>query len=432
MELTRRSFLWSAAATGAALAALSDDAVDHVLAANGRANGRSAEDLAGDEDFWFDVQQAYSVDRSMINLNNGGVCPSPRVVQDAMRRYLEYSNHAPARTMWNDLEPGVESVRRDLARVFGCDKEEIAITRNASEALENALYGLTLERGDEVLTTTQDYPRMLNTLNQRELREGIVVRRIKFGAPPESAEAIVAEFEKNITPKTKAILLCHVIFLTGQIMPVREVCRLGRKHGIPVIVDGAHAFTQFAFKRDDLECDYYGTSLHKWLTAPVGTGFLYVRKEKIADLWPMMAAPDPKSANIRKFEEIGTHPAANRLAIAQAVRFYEGLGAERKEARLRYLKSYWANRLAQHDRVHFFTGMAPSESCAFATLAIDGVDPGKLTQHLWETRRIIVTPIVHDEVNGIRVSSNVYTSLAELDEFCNAMEQVIRDGLPAA
>lgn len=280
MELSRRSFLWSAVATGTALAALSDEAVDHVRAANRKAGGRSADDLAGDEDFWFDIQRAYAVDRSMINLNNGGVCPSPRVVQDAMRRYLEYSNHAPVRTMWGDLEPGIESVRRDLARLFGCDVEEIAVTRNASEALENALFGLPLQRGDEVLTTTQDYPRMLHTLRQRELREGIVVRKIRFGAPPESPEAVVAAFKESITPSTKAILLCHVIFLTGQIMPVREVCRLGKAHGIPVIVDGAHAFGQFAFKRDDLECDYYGTSLHKWLTARSAPDFCTCEKKR--------------------------------------------------------------------------------------------------------------------------------------------------------
>jgi selenocysteine lyase/cysteine desulfurase len=431
MEFTRRSFMRSALATGATLAALSDDAVDHVLAVSRSTAGRSPEDLAADEDFWFDVQRAYTVDRSMINLNNGGVCPSPHTVQDAMRRYLEYSNHAPVRTMWSDLEPGVEAVRRDLARLFGCDTEEIAITRNASEALETALFGLQLEPGDEVLTTTQDYPRMLSTLKQRELRDGIVVRKISFAAPPKSPDEVVAAFEQNITPKTKAILVCHVIFLTGQIIPVRDICRLARKHGIPAIVDGAHAFAQFAFKRDDLECDYYGTSLHKWLTAPVGTGFLYVKKDKIADLWPLMAAPEPRGGDIRKFEEIGTHPAANRLAIAEAIRFYEGLGADRKEARLRYLKSYWTDRLSPHDRVRFHTGLSPEQSCAFATVEVDGVDPTKLTAYLWDEQRIIVTPIVHEEFSGIRVSSNVYTTLPELDVFCTTMEGVIRSGLPA-
>ncbi|MCZ6683328.1 MAG: aminotransferase class V-fold PLP-dependent enzyme [Planctomycetota bacterium] len=432
MGTTRRTFLRGTMGAGAAVVfGFSDNAVNHLQAAIHRASDRSPDDLAQDEDFWFHVQRAYAVDRSLINLNNGGVSPSPRSVQDAMRRYLEYTNHAPARTLWTDLDPGVETVRRDLARHFGCDKEEMAITRNASEALEIAIFGIDLEPGDEVLSTNQDYPRMLNSWKQREQREGIVLRTVSFPTPPDDPAELARIFEKNITPKTKVLMLCHITNLTGQIFPVGTICRAARKRGIATIVDGAHAFAHFRFKHRDLDCDYYGTSLHKWLSAPIGTGFLYVRRDRIKGHWPLMAAPDPHSDDIRKFEEIGTHPAANRLAIADALRFYEGLGPARKESRLRYLKNRWARRLEGQKGVRILTSFDPAQSCGLANISIEGVDHTKLAQHLWKQHRIIVVAIIHDEFQGIRVTPNVYTSISELDVFCNAMERVIRDGLPA-
>src|SRR5260221_5915429 len=261
----------------------------------------------------------------MINLNNGGVAPSPKVVMDTETRYLEVENMSPSYYMWNVLDPGIETVRRRLARTFGCDTEEIAITRNASESLEIVQLGMELKPGDEVLTTNQDYPRMITTWKQRERRDGIVLRQITFPVPPPSPDDLVRRFAEGITPKTKVIHVCHITNLTGQIFPIRQIMQLARPRGIEVIVDGAHAYAQFPFKRDELDCDYYGTSLHKWLTAPIGTGFLYVRKEKIAKIWPMMAAPPEMNGNIRKIEEIATHPAANHNAIAEALTFYESI-----------------------------------------------------------------------------------------------------------
>ena len=432
MDATRRSFLRTAAGAGAAAwVGLSDQAINRVRAANKIAGARFPEDIAQDEDFWFHIQRAYAIDRSMINLNNGGVSPAPRSVMDAMRRYLEYTNYAPARSLWQQLDPGVESVRRGLARHFGCDAEEMAITRNASEALEIAILGTDLKPGDEVLTTNQDYGRMINTWKQREKREGIVLKQVSCPIAPDSLDALTGVFERNITPKTKVIMLCHITNLTGQIYPVRDICGMARERGIVTICDGAHAFAHFEFKHKDLGCDYYGTSLHKWLSAPIGTGFLYVRRERIKDHWPLMAAPDDKKDNIRKFEEIGTHPAANRLAIADALRFYEGLGPARKEARMRHLKDHWARRLEGQKGVRILTSFAPEQSCGLANVSLEGVDPGKLTQHLWAKHRIFVVAIKHDEFQGIRVTPNVYTTLSELGVFCRAMEDVIRDGLPA-
>lgn len=386
-------------------------------------------DTAQDESFWFEIQQAYTADRSLVNLNNGGVSPSPQVVQDAMKRYLDYSNTAPVYSMWQILEPQRETVRRRLARFFQCDPEEIALTRNASEGLEICQFGFDLQPGDEVLTTNQDYPRMINTFKQRECREGIVMKQFSIPVPAENEDEIVELFKENITRKTKLILMCHMINLTGQILPVKKVVQMAKKRGIPVIVDGAHTFAHFYFTADDLDCDYYATSLHKWLCAPHGTGMLYVRKDRIKDLWPLMAPQECESEDIRKFEEIGTHPAANYLATGDALSFHEGIGAARKEARLVYLRDRWAKRLTKYDRVRLHTSLKPGKACGIATVQVEGIDSDKITQYLWRQYRILVTTIKHPEFEGVRVSPHVYTSLEEIDRFSDAMEYIIKNGV---
>jgi len=392
----------------------------------------SAEEVAGDETFWAEIQRAFVVDRTVINLNNGGVSPSPAAVQEAQRRYQEYSNAAPAYTMWRVLEPQRETVRENLARFFGCDPEEVALTRNTSEGLETCQFGFDLKAGDEVLTSNQDYPRMITTFKQRERREGIVLKQISLPTPAEDPEQVVRAFEAAITPKTRLILVSHMIFLTGQVLPVRQVVAMGRRRGIPVLVDGAHTFAHLAFTQTDLDCDYYATSLHKWLFAPHGTGMLYVRREKIRGLWPLMAAPAELDGNIRKFEEIGTHPAAPYLAIGEALAFTTGIGPRRKEARLRYLRDRWATCLSRHARVRLHTSLKPGLSCGLALVQLEGVDSGRLADHLWAKHRIIVAAIKHDEFEGIRVAPSVYTTPDEIDQFCEAIEAVLEKGLPTA
>ncbi len=428
-NLSRRELLRRLAAGGVALAAFRDDALARAQSAAERAGSRGPVQLAEDEDFWFDIQQAFAVDRSVINLNNGGVSPAPRVVIEAQRRHLEFANTLPARNLWQVQDLQVPTVRANLATTFGCKPTEIAITRNASEALETCLLGIDLKAGDEILTTQLDYPRMLTTCKQRAAREGIVLREVPVPAPVADLAELAACFENAISDQTRLILCSHVCFLTGQIFPVRAICRLGAARNIPVIVDGAHAFAHLAFKRDDLECDYYGTSLHKWLTAPLGSGFLSVRESRIASLWPLMAAPEEMRNDIRKFEEIGTHPAATRLAIAEALMFYEAIGAERKERRLRALRDRWARRLASDPRVRFFCNLAPEHSCALTTFGIRDVDPVKLTEELWAKDRIFVVPIATQNVQGVRVTPNVYTTLDEIDRFCVAIERVLANGL---
>lgn len=386
--------------------------------------------LARDETFWLEVQQAFSVDRSLINLNSGGVSPSPRIVQEAMKGHLDYSNEAPVYTMWRILEPQREGVRQRIARAFGCDAEEIALTRNSSEGLQICQLGFDLQPGDEVLTTTQDYGRMITTFKQRERRDGIVLKQFPIPVPDEDPQGIVRLFEENISQRTRLILMCHMINITGQILPVKSVVNMARKHGIPVIVDGAHTFGHFDFTHADLDCDYYATSLHKWLLAPHGTGMLFVRKELISDLWPLMAAPDKMDDDIRKFEEIGTHPAANYIAIADALTFHQGIGAKRKEERLRYLRDYWANTLLTHDRFRLHTSLKPEFSCGIGTIEMIGVDTGLLGAWLWDQHRIIVTPIKHEEFEGVRITPNLFTTLEELDRFVDAMVSVLQHGIP--
>lgn len=433
--VNRRQFLGAVGvpAATAMVPVLNPGGLERALEALAHLAGTNAtpQQVAADEDVWREVQAAYSADRSLVNLNFGGVGAPPIVVQDAMKRYLDYSATAPVYTMWRVLEPQHEGVRQRMARHFGTDPEEIAITRNASESLQICQFGIDLEPGDEILTTNQDYGRMVNTFRQRERREGVVLKQFAIPVPAEDDDEIVSLFESNITDRTRLILMCHQINLTGQILPVKKVVQMARGYGIPVIVDGAHAYGQFAFKHEDLDCDYYGTSLHKWLNAPHGTGLLYVRRDKIADLWPLMAAPENETDNIRKFEQIGTHPEANYLGIGEALTFHEGIGDERKEARLRYLRNYWAERLLENDRVHLNTSLDPKYSCCLSNVYIDGVDTTALGNYMWSEHRIIVTPINHADCTGLRVTPNVCTTLGELDRFCDAMEYVIRNGLPA-
>jgi selenocysteine lyase/cysteine desulfurase len=433
--LDRRRFL-SSVSKGLGLAALSSSTVaallGEVTAATARVAHLPAEEAARDEDFWFQIQQAFSVTRGIVNLNNGGVSPSPRLVTEALVRYIWQQEDATAYTMWEILEPQSETIRTGLAELFGCDREEIAITRNTSESLETLLCGMEFKPGDEILTSDQDYPRMITTLRQRGRREGIVLKLIKIPVAPRDPSEITAAFERGLTSRTRALLVSHVVNLTGQITPVRAICEMARARGVETIVDGAHSFAHFPFHRDELACDYFGTSLHKWLFAPKGTGMLYVRRDKIERVFALMAAEQKQASDIRKFEETGTRSAAPRLAIGEALLFHEGVGAARKEARLRYLARYWMNRVKDVPRVRFHTSFDPWQSCAIANVEIEGVEPYALHDYLMNSHKIFTTPIIHEDFRGTRITPNLYTTTAELDRFCEVLERVARKGLPAA
>ncbi len=427
---SRRSFVTGLASAGLGTAMFRETAIASLFRANIIAGDRPPAEVAEDESYWTLIQRAFDADRTMINLNNGGVCPTPSHVLEAMIRDLRFTNELPAEHMWRVLEPRIESVRRDLARDFGCDPEEMAITRGASEANEIMILGIDLKKGDEVVISNQNYPRMITAWEQRVRRDGIVLRQVSFKVPPPSQEHILEQFKSAVTPRTKIIEVPHITNLTGQIMPIREIVDFAKPRGIEVIVDGAHAYAHFPFKRDDLGVDYYGTSLHKWLLAPIGTGFLYVRKEKQKKLWPLMAAAATQDNDIRKFEEIGTHPAANHNAVSAALAFHRGIGADRKIARLRYLRDRWAKRLqSESDRVKILTPLDSEYSGALAMISIDGLDFGALSSWLVSKHRIVNTPIQHSEFTGIRITPNVYTTVDEIDTFSDKVMDAIRKGI---
>jgi selenocysteine lyase/cysteine desulfurase len=413
-------------ALGASALAMRSASIEAVAQATRAVADRTPDETARDEFYWREIQNAFMLDRSVINLNNGNSCPSPTVVHEAYKRYLDWSNQAPVyhRGM---IERNIEVARRRLAAEFGCDPEELAITRNSSESLQIAQNGLDLAPGDEVVTTEQDYGRMLTTWDQRARRDKIKIVKINFPVPT-TGEDLYARLEGAITPRTKVLHFCHITNLTGQIFPVQNLSRMARSRGIVTIVDGAHAVAHFPFQLRDLEMDYYGTSLHKWLLAPTGTGFLYVRRERIAKTWPLQAAPERSDNDIRKFEEIGTSPAATKAALNEALAFHQAIGTERKAARLRYLTLRWANRLKGNPRIAIHTDL--NNVYGVATVGIKDVPAAKINQFLWEKYRIITATIRRPEYEGVRITPNIYTPLEEIDQFVGAMEDLLKNGLP--
>ena len=384
----------------------------------------SAEELAADEDYWSVIQQSFTVNPNIINLNNGGVSPSPRVGQEAVERYNKLSNEGPSYFMWRILDQGREPLRQKLADLAGINAEEIAINRNATEALNTVIFGLDLKAGDEVIGTKQDYPNMINAWKQRAQREGIVYTQLNFKFPVENDEEIVATYENAITSKTKIIHVTHIINWVGQIMPVRKIADMAHKHGIEVICDAAHSFGLLDYKISDLHCDYFGTSLHKFLSAPIGSGMLWVKKEKIEKIWPLVCNDKPRGTDIRKFETLGTRSFPIEQAIGEAVNFQTAIGSKRKEERIRYLKNYWAEKVKDIPKVKIHTSLKSEYSCAICGVSVDGMTPGELDSALFNNYRIHTVGIVWENISCVRVTPHVYTRLQDVDKLAKAIEEI--------
>lgn len=379
---------------------------------------------AQDEDLWARMSQAYTGSSNLINLNNAGVSPQPKIIQDAVIRYYQFSNEAPSHYMWHVLDKGREPVRNNLADLAGVSPELITLTRNTTESLAIVTYGLTLNKGDEIVMTRQDYPNMIQAWKQREMRDGIKINWINFELPIENEDRIVKSFIDATTPKTKIWHISHMINWTGQLLPAKRLCEEARKRNIISIVDGAQTFGQLDFKIPDVNPDYFGTSLHKWLGAPFGTGFLYMKKEHIAGLWPLFSSENPRSEDIRKFEVAGTRFSPADLAISHAIDFHNAIGVKRKEERLRFLKNYWCEKLSKHPRIKINISLKPEFSCGVGHFSIDGIDVTKVNALLLFTHQIHTTPMICENVNGIRVSPNVYTSTKDLDTFVEAVFKI--------
>ena len=429
LDKSRRNFirLFSGAMTGlpflhAANPVFAGEAVQRSF--DGNNNDISSSVL--DEDFWGWIREAYTVSPNIINLNNGGVAPQPKVVQDVHIRYYQYCNEAPSYYMWQILDQGREPLREKLADVCGCDKEEIAINRNSTEGLNTVIFGLNLKAGDEIVLTKQDYPNMINAWRQREKRDGVKLVWVDLPLPIEKDDEIVKYYTNAFTSKTKVVMVTHLINWTGQIMPVRKIADAAHKLGIEVIADGAHTFAHFDFKIPDLGCDYFASSLHKWMSAPFGSGVLYIKKEKIKDVWALLSNNEPDGTDIRKFESLGTRSFASEMAIGAAVDFHQMIGAPRKEARLRFLKDYWVDQVKDMPRVSFLQSKSPKMSCAIANIAVEGKKPEEVSGELFNRYKIHSVGINWENIHGVRITPNVYTSLKDLDKLVGAIRQIAK------
>ena len=427
----RRTFLRSAATLAGAFSVNSlfhqAHAEDFSAAARAVAHLGPAE-VAQNEDFWAVIQRSYSVNPDIINLNNGGVSPAPIVVQQAVERYNQLSNEGPSYYMWGILDQGREPLREKLAHLAGAQPGEIAIDRNSTEALNTIIYGLPLKAGDEVIGTKQDYPHMIEAYRQRAERDGIVYKQISFDFPMEDDAAIVKAYEEVITPRTRLIHVTHMVNWVGQTMPVAKIADMAHAHNIEVIADGAHSFGLMDFKIPDLHCDYFGTSLHKFLSAPIGTGMMWVKQEKIEKLWPLVCASNPHSSDIRKFEDIGTRSFPLEQGIGEAINFHEGIGSKRKEQRIGYLKNYWASRVQSIAKVKLHTSLNLNYSCAICGVSIDGMTPGQLASALFDKYKIHTVGIVWENISCVRVTPHVYTPIGDLDKLVTAIGEIAARG----
>lgn len=427
MTNNRRQFIRQAAVLTGAFSATSLFNQAHGAAwktADQKIAHLNPQQAAMDEGYWGVIQRSYTVNPGIINLNNGGVSPSPLVVQQAVERYNQLTNEGPSYFMWRILDMGREPLREKLAGLAGVSPEEIAINRNSTEALNTVIYGLELKSGDEVIGTKQDYPNMINAYRQRVAREGIVYKQISFNFPIENDEEIVKAYEAAITPKTKLIHVTHMVNWVGQVMPARKIADMAHKHGIEVIVDGAHSFGLMDYKVSDLGCDYFGTSLHKFLSAPIGSGMLYIKKEHIEKIWPLTCNDKPRGGDIRKFESLGTRSFPIEQGIGEAVNFHEAIGGKRKEERIRYLKNYWAAKVQQVPKVKIHTSLKAAYSCAICGVSIDGMTPQELEAALFNQYKIHTVGIVWENISCVRVTPHVYTTLNDLDKFVGAITQL--------
>ncbi|MEO6549224.1 MAG: aminotransferase class V-fold PLP-dependent enzyme [Ferruginibacter sp.] len=393
------------------------------------AQGISADALATEEEFWYYIQQSFTVSPSLVNLNNGGVSPAPKTVQEAMKRYYDYSNEAPSYYMWRILDQGREPLRKNLALLAGCDAEEIAINRNTSEGLETIIFGLPLKVGDEVVASKQDYPNIINAYKQREMRDGIKLVWINLDLPSEDEDYLMKQYVNAFTANTRVVHITHIINWNGQILPVKKIATEALKRGIEVVVDGAHSFAHFNFKVPELGADYFASSLHKWLYAPIGSGMLYVKKEKIKNIYPLFATSDnPLKDDIRKFENLGTRPFFIEQAIGKAIEFHEMIGSDRKEKRLHYLKNYWMEKVQLVPKVKLNTSLHPKWGCAIGNVGIEGKKPGELDSFLFDKYKIHTVGIVWENINGVRITPNVYTTLKNLDLLVEAITAFAKAG----
>jgi selenocysteine lyase/cysteine desulfurase len=414
--MNKRSFLRHSALTGLGLT-LGWDALANEF---NSVSTRSAASLASDENFWKSIREKYLLKPDYINLENGYYNFIP---QPTLERYIQHIrdiNYQGSYYMRTVQWTNKKKMAAKLAAIAGCGDDELIVTRNTTESLDLVIAGQSWQPGDEAVMAIQDYGAMLDMFDQVAERYGVVLKKISIPNHPKSDEEIVSLYEQAITTKTKLLMVCHMINITGQILPIRKICDMAHARGVKVMVDGAHAFAHIQYKISELNCDYYGTSLHKWMSVPLGAGFLYVRKGEAPKLWPLMGDRTPKE-DVYRLNHTGTHPCATDLAIADAIDFYNMIGADKKEARLRFLKDYWTSRVENNPNIIMNTPLQSDRSCGIANVGIKGMSPGDLAKRLHEEHKVYTVPIDYANVHGCRITPNVYTTTEELDQFVQAL-----------
>ena len=381
-------------------------------------------ELARDEDFWATIRQGYKLKPDYINLENGYYNFVPEQVLERFIQHVREVNYQGSYYMRNFRVDDNKAMVAKLAAVAGCSPEELIITRNTTESLDMIIGGIDWKTGDEAVMAEQDYGAMLDMFRQVSERYGVINKVVSVPNHPQSDEEIVALYEAAITDRTKLLMVSHMINITGQILPVRKISDMAHERGVEVLVDGAHTYGHFKFNILDLHCDYFGTSLHKWMSVPLGSGFLYVKKEKIGKIWPLMAEGIRDADDISRLNHIGTEPVHTVLAISDALDFFNMIGMDRKEARLRYIQNYWTSKVRDLPNVLLNTPADPARSCGIANVGIRTLKPSALCDILFEKYNIYTVPIDGAGVHGCRITPNVYTNSEELDVLVNALQEL--------
>lgn len=376
---------------------------------------------ASDEDFWRQIRLAYAASPTIVNLNNGGVSPSPRATMDAIDYYNRMCSEAPSYYMWRILDQDREPLRENLAALAGTSPEEIAINRNATESLNTIVFGLNLKAGDEIVLSKYDYPNMINAWKQREKRDGIKLVWVDLDLPSTDEDYITKAYTAKFTDKTRIVHITHIINWNGQILPARRIADAAHKQGAEVLVDGAHSFAVLDYKIPDLGCDYWGTSLHKFLCAPIGTGMMWIRKEKIGGIWPLLSNNEPNGSDIRKFESLGTRSFPIEMGIGYSLDLHNMIGSKRKQERLHYLKNYWMSQVKDVPGIKFYTAPDPKWSCAIGNFGFEGKKPVEIADQLFNKHKIHTVAIEWEKISGVRVTPNVYTTTEEMDKLVKAI-----------
>lgn len=382
------------------------------------------EDSQSDAAFWNKVRADYTLTDAYINLESGYYNIIPQPTLKALQAHIEAINLRGSHYMRNDQFPDKKRVVQSLAEVVGCEADSLILTRNTTESLNSVIKGIPWKAKDHIIFANQEYGAMQQMIRQVAKRFNLAITNLDIPMHPESDEEIVAQYEALIKPQTRLILVSHMVNITGHILPIKKICDMAHGHGVEVLVDGAHCIGHFDFKIDDLNCDYYGSSLHKWLATPLGCGLLYINPKHQDTLWPLFTEDHQMTEGIQRFGHQGTHPVYHDLAIENAITYYQALGPHRKEERLRTLATRWMDALRDHENIRLNTPNQKERYAGIANVGLKNMRASELATKLMDKHGIFTVAIEGAGVDGCRITPNVFTTDEEIDEFTKAMLQL--------